>query len=135
MRKVCLTIGVILVAAFIVTSCDDYSFLIPKVTPPNWIIGTWQNADGKVSWEFSSNDAILTVIDTKPGITETATASMQDQFDRDGPFFSSNSRLFNKYTIKTMGSKHEFIRVSDTTMDYTLSVYPDEPATIQLTKQ
>jgi len=58
--KISLAIAVILVLAMAIVGCD-FVDLFTSLSPPEWIMGTWSDDIGVMSWTFTSDNATYSI--------------------------------------------------------------------------
>lgn len=100
--------------------------LNPQLNPPSWVLGTWSDSSGMITWEFMPDDAVYSALGTSIDFADLTR----------GPGFRlSDSATSSSYSI-TCGSggvstTYSFTRISSTTIYFVLSgVY-----TLPLSKQ
>jgi len=113
MKKIIWPIVLILISFVFIYGCENLTG--SSLSPPSWIIGTWSDVSEAITFIFNNDNVIMT--------SSTTVLNFKEIYKVDNISDSGNA---SKYTINTTdidGTKgtYEFIKVTDTSLNYTIT--------------
>ena len=128
-------LGILIFGVLIFSGCDTGSGSNGKFSPPNWIIGEWDDGSDKKNYQFTNDNIKLTV-------SSAPTASIDFKVDYASAMVTvtEDPKTASEYKVNVStpsgDASYRFVKTSETTLNHWVSE-PGEEATgpIVLTKQ